>query len=98
MEETVDLANFTRCISGAFYNIAGALYQATRYGNAVPFLIESCSLGQKALRIPCPQPPVANESREKEWAQLREQLYRRWELLAACYSKNGDRKVCKNPL
>jgi len=30
---------------------------------------------------------------EIEWDQLEEQLYRRWELLAVCYSNNGDRKV-----
>jgi len=30
-----DIANYTRCVSGAFYDIAGTLYQAMRYGNAV---------------------------------------------------------------
>ena len=85
--ELVDMANYMRCVSGAFYNVAGSLYQATRYGAAVPFLKESCALGSKALRLPRPS------SNEKEWQQLEEQLFRRWELLAACFSKNGDRKV-----
>jgi len=88
--EIVDMANYTRCVSGAFYNIAGSLYQATRYGAAVPFLKESCVLGSKALRLPR---PVSKSINEKEWQQLDEQLFRRWELLAACYSKNGDRRV-----
>ena len=92
--ETVDFANYTRCVSGAFYNLAGSLYQASRYGNAVPFLVKSCELGGKALLLPRIQQPVPNEAREMEWAQLEEQLFRRWELLAVCYSKNGDRKVC----
>ena len=34
---------------------------------------------------------------EIEWNQLEEQLYHRWELLAVCYSKNGDRKVISLP-
>ena len=88
--EMVDIANYTRCVSGAFYNVAGSLYQATRYGAAVPFLKESCVLGGKALRLP---KPVSKSINEKEWQQLEEQLFRRWELLAVCYSKNGDRKV-----
>lgn len=59
----------------------------------MPFLVESCALGAKALRMPRPEPLTSNENREKEWRQLEEQLFRRWELLAVCYSKNGDRKV-----
>ena len=93
VEDSVDIANYTRCVSGAFYNLAGSLYQATRYGNAVPFLVESCSYGEKALRIPIPQSSTPNASRDNEWAQLKEQLFRRWELLGVCYSKNGDKKV-----
>ena len=93
VEEAVDIANYTRCVSGAFYNLAGSLYQVSRYGNAVPFLVESCELGGKALRLPRIQQRVPNEARDKEWSQLEDQLFRRWELLAVCYSKNGDRKV-----
>ncbi|KDR77139.1 hypothetical protein GALMADRAFT_66375 [Galerina marginata CBS 339.88] len=92
IDHTVDVANYTRCISGAFYNLAGSLYQALRYGNAVPFLVESCVLGSKALRLPRLEQATPNEAREKEWTQLEDQLFRRWELLAVCYSKNGDRK------
>ncbi len=92
-----DIANYTRCVSGAFYNIAGTLYQATRCGNAVPFLVESCTLGEKALGLRGSTRQVREgetESRDREWKQLEEQLYRRWELLGVCYSKNGDKRVC----
>ncbi|KAH9478241.1 Separin [Psilocybe cubensis] len=92
VDQAVDIANYARCISGAFYNIAGSLYQASRYGNAVPFLMESCVLGAKALQLSRPIPEVSNEMREKEWQNLEEQFFRRWELLGVCYSKNGDRK------
>ena len=88
--EIIDMANYMRCVSGAFYNLAGTLFQATRYGAAVPFLKESCALGGKALRLPR---PVSKSANVKEWQQLEEQLFRRWELLGACYQKNGDRKV-----
>ena len=84
------MANYMRCVSGAFYNLAGSLFQATRYGAAVPFLKESCALGGKALRLPR---TISKSANDKEWEQLEEQLFRRWELLAACYLKNGDRKV-----
>lgn len=92
--EKLDIANYVRCISGAFYNLAGVLYQGTRYGNAVPFLLESCTLGEKALSLPRPSLESMAEGRRKEWQQLEEQLYRRWELLGVCYSKIGDRRVC----
>ena len=105
----VDHANYMRCISGTYYNIAGSLYQATRYGAAVPFLSEACLLGAKALSMKGrgkgkgkakeeANPEAKREvDGEIEWNQLREQLYRRWELLAVCYSKNGDRKVISLP-
>ena len=92
-DEAVDIANYTRCVSGAFYNLAGSLYHVSKYGNAVPFLVKSCELGGKALQLPRISQRVPNEAREMEWTQLEEQLFRRWELLAVCYSKNGDRKV-----
>ena len=47
----IDHANYMRCVSGTYYNIAGSLYQATRYGAAVPFLREACLLGAKALSM-----------------------------------------------
>lgn len=101
----VDHANYMRCISGTYYNISGSLYQATRYGAAVPFLREACLLGAKALSMKGrakgkgKAKEEANRETKREvdgeieWNQLEEQLYRRWELLAVCYSKNGDRKV-----
>ncbi|EDR03598.1 uncharacterized protein LACBIDRAFT_307095 [Laccaria bicolor S238N-H82] len=97
----VDRANYMRCISGTYYNVSGSLYQATRYGAAVPFLREACLLGAKALSMngrgkgKGKGKEEATKSKvdgEMEWNQLEEQLYRRWELLAVCYSKNGDRK------
>ncbi|KAF8986511.1 peptidase family C50-domain-containing protein [Cyathus striatus] len=95
----MDIGNFIRCLSGAFHNMSGSLYQAGRYGHAIPFLRESCTLGVTALYLREQQGEIdqdqAEENMTKEadgWKQLTEQLYRRWELLGVCYAKNGDRK------
>jgi separase len=94
LESSVDAANFLRCVSGAFHNLAGTLYQAGKHGAAIGFLQDACSLGMKALNMR--QTTTANPINKKAdegWTQLEEQLYRRWELLGVCYSKIGDRKV-----
>ncbi|KAF5330134.1 hypothetical protein D9611_010624 [Ephemerocybe angulata] len=125
-EDEMDVPNYLRCVSGAFYNLAGALYQGSRYGAAVPFLRRACEVGERALEghkareraRTKSESGIASEvnggkgkgregnekgkengkgkekerEREAEWTQLEQQLYRRWELLAVCYLKNGDRK------
>ncbi|KAM6503193.1 cysteine peptidase C50 [Amanita muscaria] len=100
-----DFANYVRCLSGTFYNLAGTLYQAGRFGTAVGFLIHGCRLGQKALSMHLPEASRTKNSsgggalvtaffqREDDgWHQLEEQMYRRWELLGVCYAKISDRK------
>ncbi|KAF9445711.1 hypothetical protein P691DRAFT_734529 [Macrolepiota fuliginosa MF-IS2] len=89
----VPLANYLRCLSGAHYNFAGTLYQAGRHGPAIPFLKDACTLGGKSLAR-CPREKNDGEkAREQEgWKQLEETLFRRWELLAICHMKIGDRK------
>jgi len=88
-------ANYIRCISGAYHNLAGSLYQNSKYGGAVRFLKEACVLGARAIHVRAGAIPDDGCGGEQEvgWKQLEEQLFRRWELLAVCYSKIGDRKV-----
>ncbi|KAG1775528.1 peptidase family C50-domain-containing protein [Suillus placidus] len=88
-------ANYVRCISGAYHNLAGTLYQSSKYGGAVRFLKEGCSLGARALHIRAGvmQDDTEDGERDEGWKQLEEQMFRRWELLAVCYSKMGDRKL-----
>ncbi|KAF5357177.1 hypothetical protein D9756_006793 [Leucocoprinus leucothites] len=90
----IPLANYLRCLSGAYYNFAGSLYQAGSHGPAVPFLKEACALGAKALaRRPKDKSDGEKKAREQEgWKQLEETLFRRWELLGICHMKTGDRK------
>ncbi|KAG2038447.1 peptidase family C50-domain-containing protein [Suillus americanus] len=88
-------ANYIRCISGAYHNLAGTLYQSSKYGGAVRFLKEGCSLGARALHIRAGvvQDDTEDGERDEGWKQLEEQMFRRWELLAVCYFKMGDRKL-----
>lgn len=92
----VPLGNYLRCLSGAYYNFAGSLYQAGRHGPAVPFLKDACTIGGKALaRRSREKGEHEEKAREQEgWKQLEETLFRRWELLGICHMKIGDRKVC----
>ncbi|KAK1232899.1 separin protein [Marasmius sp. AFHP31] len=84
-----ELATYLRCTSGAFHNLAGTLYQAGRYGSAIPYLKESCRLGALAIDIPS----RGKDGGDDVWKQLEEQLWRRWQLLALCYTKIGDRRA-----
>lgn len=92
---TIDRPNLLRCISGAFHNLAGTLYNAERYGAAIRFLTRACELGTRALTWRREQVPQSREKKEVDssWRQLEEQLYRRWELLGVCHCKIGDHLV-----
>ncbi|KAG7448865.1 uncharacterized protein BT62DRAFT_946578 [Guyanagaster necrorhizus] len=83
-----DEANFTRCVSGAFHNAGGTLYQSERHASAISFLKDGCELGSKALRLRS----RPGSDGEGGWTQLNNQLYRRWQLLGLCYAKIGNRK------
>lgn len=91
----IPLSNYLRCLSGAYYNFAGSLYQAGSHASVVPFLKEACTIGGKALTRRSKEKSGGEEkAREQEgWKQLEETLYRRWELLGICHVKVGDRKV-----
>jgi len=95
----ITLANYLRCLSGAYHNFAGSMYQAGIYGSTIPFLKEACAIGTKALARRSKEKTTGEEKvREKEgWKQLEETLFRRWELLGICYMKIGDKKVIQSP-
>ncbi|SJK98717.1 uncharacterized protein ARMOST_01986 [Armillaria ostoyae] len=86
-----DEANFVRCISGAFHNAGGTLYQSERHASAISFFKDGCELGSKALSLRS-RPGSEGDDREGGWTQLNNQLYRRWQLLGLCYAKIGDKK------
>ncbi|KAK0220404.1 cysteine peptidase C50 [Armillaria fumosa] len=86
-----DEANFVRCISGAFHNAGGTLYQSERHASAISFFKDGCELGSKALSLRS-RPGSEEDDKEGVWTQLSNQLYRRCQLLGLCYAKIGDRK------
>ncbi|KAH9925586.1 uncharacterized protein B0H18DRAFT_955090, partial [Fomitopsis serialis] len=97
---TATLANYTRCVAGAFHNVAGTLCQADRLSHAVRFLNEGCALGKLALAMHQTAMDDVSEVGEEEgardregWKQLEEQLWHRWEILGVCQAKTGDRKL-----
>ena len=101
------LANFVRCLSGAFHSLGGTLYQAGKYGSAIRFLSRGCPMGAVALRLrrSCDSKSLDNAQKQQKatgsketesWGQLHDQLSRRWELLGVCCSKIGDRKVSQS--
>ena len=91
------LANYTRCIAGAYYNFAVQLHQSTRLAHAVPFLEAACEHAERALTkykdAVRAGEPAEGDGKKDVWQQLEEQLYRRWELLGVCHAKTGDRQV-----
>lgn len=99
--DPMQFANYLRCLSGAFHNMGGTLYQGTQYSHAVRFLEQSCSVGEKALQTyreaddssKSDGEPSEDKDKQEAWKQLEEQMYRRWEILGVCHSKTGDRKM-----
>ncbi|KAI0824951.1 peptidase family C50-domain-containing protein [Trametes gibbosa] len=91
------LANYARCIAGVYYNCALQLHQSGRLAHAVPFLEEACARAGKALQeyrvAEALGESEGGDARREVWKQLEEQLCRRWELLAVCHAKTGDRQL-----
>ncbi|KAL7283883.1 hypothetical protein ACG7TL_001154 [Trametes sanguinea] len=91
------LANYRRCIAGAYYNFAVQLHQSSRLSHAVPFLEEACELAEQALHefktASNSEEDTEEDAKKGVWKQLEEQLYRRWELLGVCQAKTGDRQL-----
>lgn len=46
--QTLTLANYTRCLAGAFANVAGMLYKAERHSFVIRFLLKACALSARA--------------------------------------------------
>jgi separase len=103
MVDEATYSNLIRCMSGAFHNIAGTLFQAGKHGSTIRFLRHGCTIGSLASALKkrrkarilkdASDTEHGGQKDEDAWKQLEEQLPRRWELLGVCHSKIGDRKV-----
>jgi separase len=91
------IARVLRCLSGAFWNHAIALYQDDKYAAAVRFLVHACDLGTRAcsvaneLGVSDSNPGTGPTS--DSWGSFKTSLPKRWELLGDCYIKIGDRQA-----
>lgn len=87
-----DFPTSMRCAAAAFYNCGIKLYKGGDHSTATRFFQKACEFGTEALASYDAQPEKSDES--GFWAALREQIPKRWELLAFCYGKSGDKRVC----
>jgi hypothetical protein len=87
-----DFPNSMRCTAAAFYNCGVKLYKGGDHSTATRFFHKACEFGAEALASYDTQPEARDES--GFWAALREQMPKRWELLAYCYGRSGDKRVC----
>ncbi|PPR01833.1 hypothetical protein CVT24_001779 [Panaeolus cyanescens] len=71
-------------ISQVNYNIGHTLVEAGQHNEAISFLLDSCETGARACFIQLEQKSVN--------CRVDLELYRRWELLGACYQKCSDMK------
>lgn len=81
-----DSAERSRCIAAAWYNSGAALFRNNFAVPALPFVKSSAHSGREALSH-----RPANAETEELWVGLEEQLPKRWELLAACHLKKGEK-------
>lgn len=96
--DAATFANYMRCVSSAFHNLAWTLYQGQRYSYAVRFLNDSCALGSRGLSMHGQSGRRVSDEKEdtrEAWRQFEQHLYRRWEILGVCQLKTGDHKVCR---
>lgn len=100
-----NIANYLRCLAGAYFNVAGSLYKGEKFGLAIRFLKRACPLAETSLACYEEVSPIKTDAVNKDarseaddkdrevWASHKAQVHKRWELLGACYGKLPDRKV-----
>jgi separase len=85
-ERTLDL---WRCLSGAFWNLGSALYQAGRWDHSVPYISQSVDIDKVLLATGWD----TTESMNHNWTVFFEQMPKRAMLLATCFVKMNNRQV-----
>ncbi|WVQ71462.1 hypothetical protein IAR50_000999 [Cryptococcus sp. DSM 104548] len=83
-----DHIDWIRCLSTTAYNSGGKLFAQGNVSDATPLIQASCEWGSEAVEIGT----VAGEN-DKGLQQIQEGISKRWEWLAGCYQKAGDKKA-----
>ncbi|ODO11404.1 hypothetical protein I350_00183 [Cryptococcus amylolentus CBS 6273] len=83
-----DHINWLRCLSTSAYNIGGKLFTEGAASDATPLIQASCEWGAEAVEI-----GKSVGDTDKGLQHLQEGLSKRWEWLAGCQQKAGDKKA-----
>ncbi|ORY21586.1 hypothetical protein BCR39DRAFT_562599, partial [Naematelia encephala] len=81
--DAIELGDWLRCLSAAAYNNGTKLYKEDRFSEAQSSVELGCMWGKEALSL-------AGNDNSTVWAQVREHLPKKYELLAFCQRKDGD--------
>ncbi|WVN89000.1 uncharacterized protein L203_104216 [Cryptococcus depauperatus CBS 7841] len=84
-----DQIGWLRCLSGMAFNVGGKLYTLGKATEAMPLVKASCNWAVEALSLDS----FKNDEENKGLQQLKEGLSRRWEFLAGCCQKNGEKEA-----
>jgi hypothetical protein len=76
--------------------MTGKLWQENKTGEAVVFGEHSCVWARECLAIAATLQKDVPDTDVKFYDSLKDQFFRRYELLAACQQKLGNRKVSCN--
>jgi separase len=84
------IAELRRCMSGAFWNLGSSIHQAGRWDHSIPFISKGVEIDQTLVDSHWSLVGTSNNA----WDTFYQQLPKRALLLAGCFVKLGDRKVC----
>ncbi|RSH95601.1 hypothetical protein EHS25_000693 [Saitozyma podzolica] len=95
---SADRADWLRCLSVVAFNHGAKLWKAGKAADAARFASSSCEYAEAALRLSEESSEDASDTDLVAIKAVREQLSKRYELLAACHQKCGDTKAACNAL
>ncbi|KAK8870007.1 hypothetical protein IAR55_000577 [Kwoniella newhampshirensis] len=82
-----DQLDWLRCLSSCAYNAGGKFYKEGSTDLAMPLVTLSCGWAEETLLL------GKDEPEDQGLIQLKESLGRRWELLAGCCQKMGEKQT-----
>jgi separase len=86
-------ADWLRCLSSNAYTVATQFWQKKNYAQSQIYGQRSCDLGLEAMTILHAERAKDKNVKDEYFAQLEEQLCRRYEMVGICHYKLGDSTV-----